>query len=470
MSTPSTIGYFIPLLACLLSLPITPSGATSFTYQGRLSTQGLPANGLYDLQFSLFDAPSEGNPVGPTLFINHLELQDGLFQIELDFEPGAFTGADRWLEIRVKPTEDSTDFITLSPRNPIHPVPYALFALDGNPGPQGPEGPEGPEGIPGIQGERGPEGPIGATGPQGPAGPPGPEGPEGPEGIPGIQGEQGPEGPMGAAGPQGPQGIQGPIGPEGPPGSLNAWSLTGSLGTDPATHFIGTADDQPVEMRVNNTLALRIDNDPSGPLLGIGTSTPFAELTVNGTIGFSNNSKPLLYIYQSDSPNPDKPLIAHSPNNTASGIAYRDTLEQFVFAHENTTAPGLVIDLNDAWMAINTDTPKPGYSLSVNGRVVCEEVLVQDSANWPDYVFADDYPLPPLETVESHIRTYHRLPGIPSAAEIKTNGFSIGATQKQLMEKIEELTLYMIQQEKRLTAQERRIQELQQQLSREHAP
>jgi hypothetical protein len=260
------------------------------------------------------------------------------------------------------------------------------------------------------------------------------------------------------------------MGPEGPPGSLNAWSLTGSLGTDPATHFIGTADNQPLELRVNNALALRLENNPAGPLVGIGTPTPFTELTVAGTIGFPTSPNPMLYIYQADTNNPDKPVIAHSPGQAASGITYRDTQDQFIFQHQNNTAPTLVIDLDDAWMAVNTETPKPGYALAIDGRIVCEEVLVQDSANWPDYVFATNYPLPSLQTVESHINTHHRLPGIPSAAEVETDGFSIGRTQMQLMEKIEELTLYIIEQDKRLTAQERCIQELQQQLSRKQLP
>jgi hypothetical protein len=111
-------------------------------------------------------------------------------------------------------------------------------------------------------------------------------------------------------------------------------------------------------------------------------------------------------------------------------------------------------------LAIGTLTPATGYELSVNGQVICEELVVQNSAEWPDYVFAEDYDLMPLEEVEANIKKNKHLPGIPSAKKIGEDGIPLGQIQKQMMEKIEELTLHLIQQNKRLAAQEEELARL----------
>ncbi len=111
-------------------------------------------------------------------------------------------------------------------------------------------------------------------------------------------------------------------------------------------------------------------------------------------------------------------------------------------------------------LTVGTTVPAAGYALSVNGKVICEELVVQDSANWPDYVFAKDYKLRSLEEVEASIQENKHLPGIPSARKIGEDGVPLGQIQKQMMEKIEELTLYVIEQNKRLKAQEGELQAL----------
>ncbi|RYY49594.1 MAG: hypothetical protein EOO06_06740, partial [Chitinophagaceae bacterium] len=86
-----------------------------------------------------------------------------------------------------------------------------------------------------------------------------------------------------------------------------------------------------------------------------------------------------------------------------------------------------------------------GYKLSVNGRVMAEEVKVQLDADWPDYVFSPEYKLMPLKELRSFINANGHLPGILPAASIKENGLELGDTQKRMMEKIEELTLYILE-------------------------
>lgn len=99
-----------------------------FTYQGRLTDAGSPANGTYDLRFILYDADSAGASVGSTQTKDNVTVTNGLFSVELDFGASAWNGDARWVEIAVRPGADSGNYTVLSPRQPISPTPYALYA------------------------------------------------------------------------------------------------------------------------------------------------------------------------------------------------------------------------------------------------------------------------------------------------------------------------------------------------------
>jgi hypothetical protein len=105
-------------------------------------------------------------------------------------------------------------------------------------------------------------------------------------------------------------------------------------------------------------------------------------------------------------------------------------------------------------VGIGTATTKTGYRLSVDGKIAAEELLIEDSGSWPDYVFEDGYELMSLEQLEESIEQNNCLPGLPTAVEVEENGFSVGEMQKIFLEKLEELTLYTIEQEKRINALE----------------
>ena len=109
-------------------------------------------------------------------------------------------------------------------------------------------------------------------------------------------------------------------------------------------------------------------------------------------------------------------------------------------------------------LRIATTTQASGYALSVNGKVACEEVLVQDMGSWPDYVFSDEYDLMSLEELEKSIQKNNHLPGIPSAGEIEENGLHLGNMQKLVIEKLEELTLYTIEQGKMIDELKKEIE------------
>jgi len=101
-------------------------------------------------------------------------------------------------------------------------------------------------------------------------------------------------------------------------------------------------------------------------------------------------------------------------------------------------------------MMIGSGTPAVGYLLSVNGKIVSEELKVQLNQNWPDYVFNGDYQLASIDEMKSFIERNRHLKNIPSAKQVETDGILVGDMQKRMMEKIEELSLYIIQLHERI--------------------
>jgi len=118
-------------VAIVLNLPAlsAPLGS-AFTYQGRLSVSGSPANGIYDLQIALFDSATGGTAVVPADLLEDTPVTNGLFTAQLNFGPNAFSGDARWLEIAVRPGSDVGPFTTLTPRQPLTAAPNALFAAN----------------------------------------------------------------------------------------------------------------------------------------------------------------------------------------------------------------------------------------------------------------------------------------------------------------------------------------------------
>lgn len=127
----------------------------------------------------------------------------------------------------------------------------------------------------------------------------------------------------------------------------------------------------------------------------------------------------------------------------------------------NGTVQGLQFmsfDRNTGDVSIGTSNSN-GNKLAVKGIVGCEEVVVKsgNSWNWPDYVFAKDYKLKSLKEVKEYIEQNNHLPEIPSAQEIEKNGINLGEMNAKLLQKIEELTLYVIEQNKQITNLQNRL-------------
>jgi hypothetical protein len=111
----------------------------------------------------------------------------------------------------------------------------------------------------------------------------------------------------------------------------------------------------------------------------------------------------------------------------------------------------------DANGNVGVGITNPSQKLSVNGAVRAKEVIVE-TTGWSDFVFEDGYPLKPLFEVEHHIKEHKHLPGMPSAREVAEQGVSVGDMQAKLLAKIEELTLHVIAQQRRIESLERQLQ------------
>ncbi len=116
----------------------------------------------------------------------------------------------------------------------------------------------------------------------------------------------------------------------------------------------------------------------------------------------------------------------------------------------NITSGSYEMAFDDGRVGIGTIDIPSGYKLAVAGKAIAEEVKVELSGSWPDYVFEEGYHLPTLESLEAFIKSEKHLPEIPSAAEMEENGLELGTMNMLLLKKIEELTLHTIQQSKEI--------------------
>ncbi|WP_066319879.1 hypothetical protein [Aquimarina aggregata] len=129
-------------------------------------------------------------------------------------------------------------------------------------------------------------------------------------------------------------------------------------------------------------------------------------------------------------------------------MGFSANLKNFIVGLENGANKFTIPNGN-----VGIGTLNPGaWKLAVNGKIRAKEVQVE--TGWADFVFDTDYALPTLQEVEKHIKEKGHLKDIPSAEEVAENGIFLGEINAKLLQKIEELTLYIIEQNKRITALE----------------
>lgn len=111
-------------------------------------------------------------------------------------------------------------------------------------------------------------------------------------------------------------------------------------------------------------------------------------------------------------------------------------------------------------VGINTANTTDGYALAVDGGIITTKVFIQDVGEWPDYVFGDGYKLMPLHELKKFIGENRHLPDMPSEEEVIGQGYDLNEMQHALLKKIEELTLYTLQQQEEIEALRKTIEDL----------
>ena len=256
---------------------------TSFTYQGRLNDGTNPANGIYDFQFAIYAAASGGAQQGNLLTNSATAVSNGLFTVTLDFG-SQFPGANRWLEIGVR-TNGGGAFTTLAPRQPLTPTPYAITASN----------------VTGVLPSAGLSGTYGAAV------------------ILNNAGNSFAGNGSSLVNLNANNLASGTV----PATALgNAWKTTGNVATIPGANFIGTTDNEPLDLRVNNARAIHVQPVAgAAPTIVGGSSSNSVDLNVKGAVigGGDNNFIGMLSDYSIVLGGNSNQIVFASLNSTIGG-------------------------------------------------------------------------------------------------------------------------------------------------------
>lgn len=196
--------------------------------------------------------------------------------------------------------------------------------------------------------------------------------------------------------------------------------------------------------------------------LGVGVSNPEQKLHVNGKIKaqsidvlgsisagsmrmLSDDGQTAFYV--------EKPTDTGKPFTMALGYG---NIDGGIMIGRQDWISKVVIPWN---VAIGTDTPHPGFLVTVDGKLKSEEInveIVPDSP--PDYVFEENYDLLSIADLEQYIKAYKHLPEVPSGSEMEENGMNLKEMNLLLLKKVEELTLHLIAQHK-INLEQRKVNE-----------
>ncbi|MBS1580924.1 MAG: SprB repeat-containing protein [Bacteroidetes bacterium] len=297
------------------------------------------------------------------------------------------------------------------------------------------------------------------------------------------------------------------------------WTMVGNGGTDPASQYFGTSDNKDLVLKTNATERLRLlagggvklnglasttggylKVDPSGtlqlfPYTLTGTPIDFWSTTGNwlgesgqwlgtkdltGLIIKTNNTERMQVSASgrlgvgTNGPETDfhfhhagaeaKMLVSSTSGGSAiwlrnNTFAYAFSLDESGRGHimQNYNSPSPLMTFDDGRVAIgDVEIPNHDYALFVEKGILTEKISVKLVENWPDFVFTPEYQLRPLREVEQFIKTHGHLPDVPSAQEAETAGVDLVKSNQMLLQKVEELTLYIIELEKRMRDLENR--------------
>lgn len=233
-------------------------------------------------------------------------------------------------------------------------------------------------------------------------------------------------------------------------GTTSPLTLFHLKGSDPAITFETSANAMKLNyitssgaqrMSIINGASAETFSITNNGNVGIGAINPVSKLEVRGDLTFENGGTPIIYTSNSLTDNYRYLALINSPTSVnASGLMAGGILVSDVYAYANPARGDLIVKGN---IAIGSPSPSAGYKLAVNGKIRAHEIKVETS--WADFVFKPDYRLRSLKDTENFIKTNGHLPEIPSAKEVEKHGINIGEMNAKLLQKIEELTLYVIE-------------------------
>ena len=180
----------------------------------------------------------------------------------------------------------------------------------------------------------------------------------------------------------------------------------------------------------------------NGSSIGIGTTSPSYILDVNGRMRLRHNGV-TSGLWFNSSTNVETSFIGQYTDNRW-GVFAGGTWKFAMDGNDGT------VYIGSTNLDAETLTNAAGYKLKVFGKIIGEEVRVQLKSAWPDYVFENDYKRLSIDELERFITVNKHLPNVPSAAEVETKGQELGEMQRKMMEKIEELSLYIIDLKKEI--------------------
>ncbi|MCR5863284.1 hypothetical protein LRS05_14650 [Flavobacterium sp. J372] len=251
----------------------------------------------------------------------------------------------------------------------------------------------------------------------------------------------------------------------------NATTPSFMLGTDANGNVFeypvptgGTGTPDADWLKPDGTVPMLIsDTKYTNGFIGFNTSNPTANIHAKGTVRFED---------MANATTPSFMLGTDANGNVFEYPVPEEGITDADWLKPDGTIPMSINDViyTNGKVGINTNIfPSvvgtediSSYNLFVAGGILTEEVRIALQDEWADYVFAEGYKLPTLKQVEEHIAENGHLINIPSAKQVKENGVELGEMNKLLLEKVEELTLYMIELNKKLEAQQKEIEILKQ--------
>lgn len=246
--------------------------------------------------------------------------------------------------------------------------------------------------------------------------------------------------------------------------NAQAWNLNGNSGTADS-NFIGTTDKRDLIFKVNNLRTFSINQmgainvgreEESMMQIAIspcnGCYSPWAKKT-DGVIRLLKGKNLHFHMPNDNAIDPDPRYSTKTP--TSVGIT---TISFSDLVHKNT-----LVVFNTGKVTIGTDTyDDEDYKLYVKKGIKTEKIKVEVASEnqWADFVFHPEYKIPDLENVEAFIKDNGHLPNIPKAQEVVKNGVNLAEMDAKLLQKIEELTLYVIELNKQNKELKQKVENL----------